>query len=297
MHSHYPSSGSGSADLSCEGIAEAASDRLLGPASPDLRMLRCLRERYRAQAPLRGARIAILCPVNIYFAAFIALLLTLGARVRCAATDGEELDGASVASLQAAGVSVLAYEGREPTGDCDDVRSILAWPDSGTADLIVDYDGRIACLVHRGVAIEAGLLPHGIDADGPAIDRWPRQWSATNNFSCSAVATNVIGLSECTASGAASLRNIERTEGLLFPAIDVSLRRTPGPPLDRDHLAAETLVGLLIRLALAQIELFTNGASYRPRLHGFPARLIAAERDLERYGEAPANSRPSFVNQ
>jgi hypothetical protein len=135
--------------------------------------------------------------------------------------------------------------------------------------------------VHRGVAVEAGLSKDTEGLDPEEIDRSILRWRTTHRLSYSAIATDMAGLSECTALGVARLRRIETAGGLMFPAIDASLGRALAPAIDRDHVAMDTLARLLARLALLQIELFTNGESYSPALHGFPAKLTRAAFDLE----------------
>jgi S-adenosylhomocysteine hydrolase len=228
--------------------------------------------RYRAQQPLNGARIGMLCPSTEHFDTLAVLLVALGARVASAAAGpGETEDAAS----------------------CEQAGEILSWPDGSTPNLIVDCEARLARLVHRGVATEADPSRRTVDPDGPAIDRALLSLRATRGLSFSATATDVVGLSICTATGAASLRHIERTAGLLFPVIDVSASRMAGPTPDRSHVAIDTLARLLARLALVQIELFASGASYRPALHGLPARLAMEEFDLE--GATAASRDPGKV--
>ncbi len=269
--------------------AQASLDRALS----DLPMLRALRSRHQAVPPLAGARIAILCPATVHFAALVGVLVAMGARVRWAASSFDEPEGGSVAAMQVTGAGVSRHTGRP----WDDVHSILHWPDGGLPNLLVDYDGWIARLVHRGVAVEAGLSRYPSDPDGDDIDRSIQYWRTTRRLSYSAIATNMAGLSECTALGAARLRQIEAAGGLLFPAVDASLGGAVAPAIDRDHVAMDTLSRLLARLALLQIELFTNGEHYKPALHGFPANLTRAAFDAEATDQAPPGPRKALLKR
>jgi S-adenosylhomocysteine hydrolase len=276
-----------------DGIVDQAFNRSLDRMISDFPVLRSLWNRHRAQAPLRGARIGMLCPATVQFAALATLLIGLGARVRYAAESTGETDVA----LRDAASPIFANERDLLVAGCDDVGAVLDWPDGSTPSLIIDYDGRIARLVHRGVAIEAGLS-YGVAApDEAEIDRSLQLLRTTRCLSFGAIATNVIGLSVCTASGAASLRHIETANGLLFPVIDVSAARLLGPAPDRQHVAMDTLARLLAKLVLAQVELSANGRSYRPAMHGFPARLAAQAIELEAASETSRIRRNAFLKQ
>jgi S-adenosylhomocysteine hydrolase len=274
-----------------DAVADSLFGRFLEQTFSDFPVLRALRDRH-PHLPLKGARIGMLCPATGQFTALAALLTALGARVRYAAEGPGEID--NMVAFRAAGGLIFANERRDAKGYWQVARTVIDWPDGGMPDLIIDYDGRVARLVHRGVTIEADVSPVSADRDEAEIDQSLRLLRATDHLSFSAVATNVVGLSVCTASGAASLRHIEATGGLLFPAMDVSLGRMPGPAPDPSHVAIDTLARLLARLVLAQIELFMNGAHYQPSLHRFPASLTMARIDLNAANEVsvahPRNS-------
>jgi hypothetical protein len=54
-----------------------------------------------------------------------------------------------------------------------------------------------------------------------------------------------------------------------------------GQAPDRDRVATDKLAALLARLVVAQVELFSNGASYRPGLHRFSDHLKRTLSDCE----------------
>jgi S-adenosylhomocysteine hydrolase len=244
-----------------------------------------LRERCRG-LPLKGARIGMLCPASDHFTALAELLKTMGAAVRYAAEGPGDIR--DMAAFRDAGGLLFANESPDAVRYWQIACAILDWPERGMPDLVVDYDGRVARLVHRGIASEADVLPPAAAPDEAEIDRVLPLLRRADRPSFGAIATNIIGLSVCTASAASAMRRTGAAGGLLFPVIDVSLGRSPAPHLDPDHLAIHTLAGLLARLALVQIELFANGASYPPSLHGFPKSLAD---DFGAAGEVPPTSR------
>jgi len=155
------------------------------------------------------------------------------------------------------------------------------WDDGGTANLIVDNDARAGRLIHWGVAVEAGDAANPSNAEEAAAYDSIRRRLAVRPASYSTIATSIAGLAEFTALGVERLRQIETAEGLMFPAIDASTGGLSGQAPDRDRVATDKLAGLLARLLLAQIELFSNGLAYGPGLHRFPDRLKQVLSDSE----------------
>lgn len=249
---------------------------LVERALADLPILQILGERHVATKPLTGARIAVLSPVTAQLAAFLETLKRLGAQIRWAASDVAE--DSIIAAASEAGLPVLAREGQSGRAPLDNCHRVLDWDDGGTPNLIVDSDGMLARLIHLGVTAEAGPLASPTDDDEAAAIR---RRLALRPASYSTIATNIVGLSECTARGADRLRQIDKAEGLMFPAIDASSGSLPGRAPDRSRVATDALSLLLGSQVLAQIELFSNGASYGPGVHRFPDRLKRILSDLD----------------
>lgn len=251
-----------------------------------------LDERYRPAQPLDGARIAALCPITFPVAALLDVLAGLGAEIRWAAGGDSEIDEAVIAGLSATKVSVFVGERRGVETRWDTANRIFDWQDDRTANLIIDMDGAAARLVHLGVAAEAGILPDPTDDEEATIFNAIRRRLAVRPALYSTVAISLAGLSECTAQGVEWLRRIDKGGGLMFPAIDTSAGGLLGQAPDRDRIATDTLAALLARQALAQIDLFANGGSYRPGVHRFPAGLLSALSGLD---PAPYAGGPTAV--
>jgi S-adenosylhomocysteine hydrolase len=251
----------------------AAFDHVFEAALAEFPALRDIRDRHRTDLPFQGARIGILCPIAVRNAAFVECLIAVGARVRCIARGwGGSVHFAAVTARDA-DTLVVVDDGRlqGPKDGFDEAHSILLWPDGGSPNLIVDYDARLARLIHRGVAFDADQPGYENDPECAEIERSLHQWRSAHSHSHSAIATNIIGLCECTAKGAAFLRQIETSGGFLFPAIDASFGSASGVAIDRDHIALDTLARFDVRLTLALIDLFQNGGSYSLTLHGLAA--------------------------
>lgn len=239
----------------------------------DLPVLTVIRERYEDARPLSGARIALFCPPTPDFAALVDVLAALGAKVRWAASEGGDASKNVQPAVTASGSASLIQRGRDQPSPWDHFHDAFDWDDGGTANLILDKDGNATRLIHWGVAVEDGSAPSPSSAeDGAAYDAIRRRLM-DHPASYSTIATSIAGSAEYTALGAERVRQIERAEGLMFPAIDASTGGLSRQAPDRDRIAIDKLAALLARLALAQVELFSNGAIYRPGLHRFPDRL------------------------
>lgn len=247
----------------------------------DLPVLNVIRERYAGGRPLEGSRVALFCPPTLHFAVLVAVLADLGARVRWAPSERGDISE-SVRAVVAETGSARLIDCRsevQPPWDC--YHRAFDWEDGGSTNLIVDNEGRAGRLIHWGVAVEAGGAAHPSTAEEAAAYDSIRRRLTARPASYSTIATSIAGLAEFTALGIERLRQIENAEGLMFPAIDASTGGLSGQAPDRDRVAMDKLAGLLARLLLAQIELFSNGMTYGPGLHRFPDRLKQTLSDCE----------------
>ena len=258
--------------------AVRSPDRSVERAGVDL--LDVIRERYADGRPLAGSRIALFCPPTLHFAALVAVLTDLGARVRWVPSERADISESVRAVVAETRSARLVDCGSEEQSPWDWFHHAFDWDDGGTANLIVDNEATAVRLVHWGVAVEAGGAANPSNAEEAAAFDSIRRRLALRPASYSTIATSVAGSAEFTALGVERLRQIETAGGLMFPAIDASTGGLSGQP-DRDRVAMDKLAGLLARLLLAQIELFSNGITYGPGLHRFPDRLKQALSDCE----------------
>jgi S-adenosylhomocysteine hydrolase len=262
-------------DFACTGRQSIEGARL------DLPVLNVVRGRYEDRQPLAGARIALFCPASLHFAALVAVLADLGASVRWAASEHGEASESVRATVATTGSARLVQPRRQQQSSLDCLHDALDWGDGVTANLIVDKDGNAARLVHWGVAIEDGAAPSPANSEDAAAYEAIRRRSMIRPTSYSTIATGIAGSAEYTALGVERLRQIEGAEGLMFPALDASTGGLSGQAPDRDRVATDKLAALLARLVVAQVELFSNGASYRPGLHRFSDHLKRTLSDCE----------------
>jgi adenosylhomocysteinase len=198
--------------------------------------LMALRERYRGERPLAGAKIMGSLHMTVQTAVLIETLLDLGADVRwvsCNIFSTQDHAAAAVVvgrdgtAEEPAGCPVFAWKGETLEEYWWCTSQALMWPDGSGPDLIVDDGGDATMLVHKGVEFEkAGEVP-AFD-EGTEPEEWgvvlellreqlkkdPTRWTR--------VAADIQGVSEETTTGVHRLYEMMRDGTLLFPAINVN---------------------------------------------------------------------------
>src|SRR6188472_1158964 len=128
--------------------------------------LMAMRERYGADKPLAGARIAGSLHMTIQTAVLIETLVDLGAEVRWASCNIFSTQDHAAAAVVVGregtaedpqGVPVYAWKGEtlEEYWWCTD--QMMSWPDAeadGHANMILDDGGDATLLLHKGVEYE-----------------------------------------------------------------------------------------------------------------------------------------------
>jgi adenosylhomocysteinase len=205
-------------------------------AEQEMPGLMALRARYGASKPLKGARVAGSLHMTVQTAVLIETLVDLGADVRWASCNIFSTQDSAAAAVAVGrdgtaqdpkGVAVFAWKGESLAEYWWCTNEILAWPDGGGPDLIVDDGGDATLLVHKGLEFEqAGKVP-AFDADQDP-EEWgeilavvrrlqqeePGRWQR--------VAARIRGVSEETTTGVHRLYQMAKAGALLFPAINVN---------------------------------------------------------------------------
>ena len=212
-------------------------------AEQEMPGLMALRERYGADQPLRGARIAGSLHMTVQTAVLIETLVELGAQVRWASCNifstQDEAAAAVVVGRDGSpqdpqGVPVFAWKGETVEEYWDCAERIFDWSSEALAEggdylgptMILDDGGDATLLVHRGVEYERERrVPETKSSDGietrtfldvlrRSLDRDPERWQR--------VASDIRGVSEETTTGVHRLVELDREGALLFPAISVN---------------------------------------------------------------------------
>jgi adenosylhomocysteinase len=197
--------------------------------------LMALREEFRRQQPLAGARIMGSLHMTVQTAVLIETLTQLGADVRwvsCNIFSTQDHAAAAVVvgdgTVDApTGTPVYAWKGETLEEYWWCTEQALIWPDGSGPTLLLDDGGDATLLIHKGVEFEkAGKVP----AFNPVTDSEEygvildllRRTLARDGQLWSRVAAGIRGVSEETTTGVHRLYEMMQAATLLFPAINVN---------------------------------------------------------------------------
>ena len=197
--------------------------------------LMALREQYRGQSPLAGAKIMGSLHMTVQTAVLIETLTALGADVRWVSCNiFSTQDHAAAAAVvgngtveNPQGVPVFAWKGETLEEYWWCTEQALQWPDGSGPNLILDDGGDATLLVHKGVEYEkAGAVP-AFDPEtepeewGVTLDTLRRQLAQDKTY-WTRMAEGIRGVSEETTTGVHRLYQMMEDGTLLFPAINVN---------------------------------------------------------------------------
>src|SRR5688572_31029094 len=125
--------------------------------------LMAIRREYAEAQPLRGARITGSLHMTVQTAVLIETLVALGADVRWASCNIFSTQDHAAAAVavgpdgtpdQPRGVPVYAWKGETLEEYWWCTEQVLAWPDGGGPNMILDDGGDATLLVHKGAEFE-----------------------------------------------------------------------------------------------------------------------------------------------
>ncbi|WP_205598510.1 adenosylhomocysteinase [Halomonas sp. NO4] len=158
-------------------------------AETEMPALMTIRDKYRAQQPLAGARIAGCIHMTIQTAVLIETLVDLGASVRWSSCNIFSTQDQAAAAIAAAGIPVFAWKGETEEEFWWCIEQTVEGPDGWTPNLVLDDGGDLTALLH---------------------DRHPELLDAIH------------GISEETTTGVHRLQEMLRDGTLKVPAINVN---------------------------------------------------------------------------
>lgn len=118
-------------------------------AETEMPGLMALRNMYKSQQPLRGARIAGCLHMTIQTAVLIETLIALGAEVRWSSCNIFSTQDHAAAAMATAGVPVFAWKGETEAEYWWCVEQTIIGPDGWTPNMILDDGGDLTLLMHE----------------------------------------------------------------------------------------------------------------------------------------------------
>lgn len=187
--------------------------------------LMALREKYRGQRPLAGARIMGSLHMTIQTAVLIETLVELGADVRWCSCNIFSTQDHAAAAIAAVGVPVFAWKGESLQEYWWCTLQALSFPGGMGPHLIVDDGGDATLLIHKGFAAEndASVLDAAVDcAEEQVIVDLLRQTLSSEPKKWHSLVEQWRGVSEETTTGVHRLYQMMERGELLVPAINVN---------------------------------------------------------------------------
>ena len=193
-------------------------------AETEMPGLLALRQRFAAQQPLKGARIAGSLHMTIQTAVLIETLVALGAQVRWASCNIFSTQDHAAAAIAAAGIPVFAFKGESLADYWAFSHRIMEWEDGGTPNMILDDGGDATGLVVLGSRAERdpGLLENPGNEEETALFHSIKARLAVHPGWYSRIHATIRGVTEETTTGVARLYQMEKRGDLPFPAINVN---------------------------------------------------------------------------
>src|SRR4051794_31792563 len=175
--------------------------------------LMAMRERYGAEKPLAGARIAGSLHMTIQTAVLIETLVSLGAEVRWASCNIFSTQDHAAAAIvvgphgtpeEPKGVPVFAWKGESLEEYWGCTERMLTWEGEGP-NMILDDGGDATMLVHKGTTFEkAGVVPSPDENDSDEYRVFLellRASVAADKGKWTAIGEGILGVTEETTTG------------------------------------------------------------------------------------------------
>ena len=222
-------------DFKVKDLAQASLGRKeIELAEVEMPGLMALREQYRGQRPLAGARITGSLHMTIQTAVLIETLLDLGAEVRwasCNIFSTQDQAAAAVAVGRAGtpenpqGIPVFAWKGETLEEYWWCTERALSWPDGQLPNMILDDGGDATMMVLYGSEWQEQGVP-ACQADDPEdwveLVKCLQKSIATQAVDWQAVCNAVQGVTEETTTGVHRLYQLQKEGRLPFPAMNVN---------------------------------------------------------------------------
>ncbi len=193
-------------------------------AEEEMPGLMAIREKYKGQKPLKGARIAGCLHMTIQTAVLIETLVELGAEVRWASCNIFSTQDHAAAAIAARGIPVFAYKGESLREYWEFVHKIFQWPNGETANMILDDGGDATLLIYLGSKAEQdpSILENPKNEEEKILFGLIKEHLAKDPHFYSRIKKNIRGITEETTTGVHRLYEMASKGELWCPAINVN---------------------------------------------------------------------------
>jgi len=183
-----------------------------------------IREEYRAEQPLKGAKITGSLHMTIQTAVLIETLVALGAEVRWASCNIFSTQDHAAAAIAAQNIPVFAFKGETLTEYWDYTHRIMDWPGDTGPNMILDDGGDATMLLILGSKAEkdTSVLDNPGSEEETCLFAAIKAQLAKDNTWYSRRLAGVQGVTEETTTGVARLYQMRDNGELPFPAINVN---------------------------------------------------------------------------
>ncbi|MBC8210475.1 MAG: adenosylhomocysteinase [Gammaproteobacteria bacterium] len=183
-----------------------------------------LREKYKLEQPLKGARIAGSLHMTIQTAVLIETLNALGAEVRWASCNIFSTQDHAAAAIAQSGVPVFAYKGETLAEYWQYSHKIMEWADGGTPNMILDDGGDATLLLILGSKAEKDisvLSNPGSEEEIVMYESIKQRLQTSPDWYSTRLAA-IKGVTEETTTGVHRLYQMQKRGELPFPAFNVN---------------------------------------------------------------------------
>jgi len=193
-------------------------------AETEMPGLMAIREKYAAEQPLKGARIAGSLHMTIQTAVLIETLVALGAEVRWASCNIFSTQDHAAAATAQDGTPVFAFKGESLAEYWEFTHRIMEWHDGGTPNMILDDGGDATLLVILGSKAEkdASVISKPGSEEEEYLFASIKKKLAKDPTFYSRIKANIKGVTEETTTGVHRLYQMAARGDLPFPAINVN---------------------------------------------------------------------------
>ncbi len=193
-------------------------------AETEMPGLMAIREEYKDEQPLKGARIAGSLHMTIQTAVLIETLRALGADVRWASCNIYSTQDHAAAAIADQGIPVFAFKGETLEDYWEFTHKIMEWDNGGTPNMILDDGGDATMLITLGAKAEKdpSVLDNPTSEEEEYLFASIKKRLAEKPGWYSNVLKNIQGVTEETTTGVHRLYEMAKKGELPFPAINVN---------------------------------------------------------------------------